>query len=760
MKVTIKSVLMLALPYIITMFLPIVLIFLLINAIQDEYQGKIIDDKQRSVEVAFDRYLQKIENIEKMSYGIGQSETLQHYIYGNWTGISWLAIEWMEIRDYLSDFMISDQVALMYFYDSKEGMIITTDAAYSDARHLFQFRYQMENHTSQESVDRLKSLVWMYGYSPAVKAVIDKRETEVVEYRIPVPPDKISMDQSQLVIVMETKDIFSDFYEVVGNHGEFRVYHKSQLIFSSDENYDALQDVFTDTQLQLVSVGEDSFYEMVCGSRDRDWTVQVYLPDLFGTGVNQALPSYLWFLIVLTMLSSIVLCIYFTIKNHREILEVLKLFGEQSGMMVSENVSQEAVDVGYKLLRDHVTKMIVENNGYKEMIARYDYSRKYEILDKLVRNTYTSREKLMEDLESIHFELQDTSCVILCIQYESSDYRKHITEEMTVKDFTRGMLTEIIEERFEVFETAAKETICVIFREKDGIEVFLRDIIARLNVEISYDFGIKLKACAGSWVDSLYDISKSYLQAKMVAQYNETTFNKIFLYTELEKMDDWFYYPQDANDKIFNYVVVGRAESAKEVVWGIYRGNFKNDSNLLTAPLKERVLDKLKGMILSLLETYNLGLDVTALDTERNNIREFFVEVCDLLDQIALEIEERRKQVKNPVAIKIMDYVENNYCDSNLSIKQISFMFGLNENYISKLIKATYGENLSVIIERLRIQKACSLILDAEGKNADVAEQTGYVTESGFRRAFKKITGMTPGEYRNQAKQGMSDRRG
>ena len=42
MKVTIKSVLMLALPYIITMFLPIVLIFLLINAIQDEYQGKII----------------------------------------------------------------------------------------------------------------------------------------------------------------------------------------------------------------------------------------------------------------------------------------------------------------------------------------------------------------------------------------------------------------------------------------------------------------------------------------------------------------------------------------------------------------------------------------------------------------------------------------------------------------------------------------------------------------------------------------------
>jgi len=79
-------------------------------------------------------------------------------------------------------------------------------------------------------------------------------------------------------------------------------------------------------------------------------------------------------------------------------------------------------------------------------------------------------------------------------------------------------------------------------------------------------------------------------------------------------------------------------------------------------------------------------------------------------------------------------------------------MFNLNENYVSRLIKVSYGENLSVIMERLRIEKACSLLINTNDKSEDIAELVGYSSESSFRRAFKKIMGMTPVEYRKSVR--------
>ena len=36
-------------------------------------------------------------------------------------------------------------------------------------------------------------------------------------------------------------------------------------------------------------------------------------------------------------------------------------------------------------------------------------------------------------------------------------------------------------------------------------------------------------------------------------------------------------------------------------------------------------------------------------------------------------------------------------------------------------------------------------------KLADIAEKVGYTSDLSFRRAFKKVTGMNPGEYRENS---------
>ena len=54
-------------------------------------------------------------------------------------------------------------------------------------------------------------------------------------------------------------------------------------------------------------------------------------------------------------------------------------------------------------------------------------------------------------------------------------------------------------------------------------------------------------------------------------------------------------------------------------------------------------------------------------------------------------------------------------------------------------------------IEKLRIEKACHLIKNTDMKITEIAETVGYASGASFRRAFKKVTGVSPVEYRESS---------
>ena len=49
----------------------------------------------------------------------------------------------------------------------------------------------------------------------------------------------------------------------------------------------------------------------------------------------------------------------------------------------------------------------------------------------------------------------------------------------------------------------------------------------------------------------------------------------------------------------------------------------------------------------------------------------------------------------------------------------------------------------------MRIARARELLADSTLRIHEIAEETGFSDVAHFSRSFKKITGCTPGEYRN-----------
>ena len=95
----------------------------------------------------------------------------------------------------------------------------------------------------------------------------------------------------------------------------------------------------------------------------------------------------------------------------------------------------------------------------------------------------------------------------------------------------------------------------------------------------------------------------------------------------------------------------------------------------------------------------------------------------------------------------IVDYVECNYCNSALSLQDISNHFGLSASRISHMFKESVGINFIEYLQLLRVEKARELFRQGEKDILSVARKVGYESEKTFKRAFVNNAGVTPKEY-------------
>jgi len=96
---------------------------------------------------------------------------------------------------------------------------------------------------------------------------------------------------------------------------------------------------------------------------------------------------------------------------------------------------------------------------------------------------------------------------------------------------------------------------------------------------------------------------------------------------------------------------------------------------------------------------------------------------------------------------RLVDYLDNNFTET-YNRKDLSRKFGLNSNYMVQLFKKTTGETISNYINMKRIEKAKVLLRESDNKIIDIAFHIGFENYTHFHRLFKRVTGMTPREYR------------
>ncbi|MBB3111631.1 AraC-like DNA-binding protein [Paenibacillus phyllosphaerae] len=102
------------------------------------------------------------------------------------------------------------------------------------------------------------------------------------------------------------------------------------------------------------------------------------------------------------------------------------------------------------------------------------------------------------------------------------------------------------------------------------------------------------------------------------------------------------------------------------------------------------------------------------------------------------------------VVIEMRNYIEANFANPDLSLKHLADRFGLAGKNVSQMFKDAFDENFVDFLLALRIGKAKQLLTETGFAQQEIAQQVGYSNSITFGRMFKRIVGVTPGDYRKR----------
>lgn len=141
---------------------------------------------------------------------------------------------------------------------------------------------------------------------------------------------------------------------------------------------------------------------------------------------------------------------------------------------------------------------------------------------------------------------------------------------------------------------------------------------------------------------------------------------------------------------------------------------------------------------------------VSELET-LDDLEKYILSKCRTL---MLKFSSTRFDSKKDIMVKnVLEYIENNYTDPNLSIDMIASEINRSANYTRSLFKQSQGISISDYISKKRFDEVCRQLVETNLTAQEIGASIGLNSGSYFYTSFKRHTGYTPDQYRNLHRQ-------
>ncbi|MDR0450999.1 MAG: helix-turn-helix transcriptional regulator [Treponema sp.] len=272
------------------------------------------------------------------------------------------------------------------------------------------------------------------------------------------------------------------------------------------------------------------------------------------------------------------------------------------------------------------------------------------------------------------------------------------------------------------------------------IEYTQRRIEGQFHASVSTVLGERRRGIEG--------IYYSNLEARETLQYLDAKNGQTILhYRDIKNQDTHYQFPQEMEQKFINTILRGDGDAACDLLRRLFEMNTsgKGPSGPVLRILAADILGSvMKGV--SAREGGSAELDL--FNPEQIPIRDLAASLEKTIRKICAASRLMPEKKNSPrISEKVKEYINGNFRNPDINISITGLHFNMSPFYLSRIFKEETGVGLLEYINALRIEEGKKLL--ARGQSiVKTAELTGFRDSNAFIRVFKKLTGVTPGQYK------------
>ena len=413
-------------------------------------------------------------------------------------------------------------------------------------------------------------------------------------------------------------------------------------------------------------------------------------------------------------------------------------------------------------LHTAVRALLSDQEEMRKALDRARLASRENFLEELLRGELNDDDAILDKAASLGIDLQGKSyCVaVLALPREPESIGSDVVI-MLSEHASRGMKSARVyahampRQRIglvccfdTVDERGARSAVAELTRAMMGIE--------RLGLKITGG----MRCCAGGLVErpSFLCVSYSEAEAALMADAPGAlaggTRRPPTHYREVARHGRGFVYPGEIETKMTLLCSGGDKARLNETLDYLYEENFMKRG--LDRRMAYALFCDMYATLIQIAGTLNISwlpqsffsMRMATLDNrvEFDRVRACYDRLADLHME-RLEADSPQAAASNS-ALEMEQYIREHYARSDLSVSVMASRFNVSETYFSEYFKRGTGQTFSVFLETNRINNACLALRQTDHSVEDIAVNTGYTNALSFRRAFKKVTGVSPSEYR------------
>lgn len=260
----------------------------------------------------------------------------------------------------------------------------------------------------------------------------------------------------------------------------------------------------------------------------------------------------------------------------------------------------------------------------------------------------------------------------------------------------------------------------------------------------------------GSFGDTFQKVPESYTRAKNLQEYKLILpASNIIFFDDIAKLAAKRQEDIRIDFKVLSSYILGRNRNAISRFIDDAYFRLKGLEGITPSYIQNVTIDLLFHVI-STVKSMKSNSDALI-----NEFRDIFSHVFEIKDADELNVWLKNtvnryidfvaaeQEKTSPIIRKVLDYIQNNY-SQDISLKTLSSEFNINALYLGQLFRKETGDSFTNYLNSVRIEKAKVLLLNTNYKANEISSQIGYVNPNYFYTLFKKMTGVSPSEFKKE----------